>query len=167
MTFEEQYADLIAQVPIDKLDLDNQIVAQPELLRRVGDELSQATAQRDDLKRELAELEAAVDADIRETAERTKEKVTEAEIKRMITLNPTVIKMTKVVASATLTVGRLANLRDAYIERGKLFKVLGQLYHDEYWSRDGVGGTGTRNDRDRAEQRQDAIRETIRKKKRA
>lgn len=152
--FEEEYNEFIRAVPIDKNDLDNEVIAQPELYRRIADIAALITAERDDAKRVLAEVEANADLIFREEAAAAKEKITEAEIKRRLTMDGDVIKAVSKLAALTLEVNRLTALKESIAIRKDMFKVLAQLHNDQYWSREAsVIGRDTRRER---------VRESIR-----
>ena len=152
--FEEEYGEFIRAVPIDKNDLDNEAIAPPELYSRIADITALVAAERDRAKRDLAETEANADQTIREDAAASKDKLTEAEIKRLIILDGSVRTAVDKLAALTLETNRLTDLKESIAMRKDSFKTLSQLYHDQYWSREaGVIGRDTRRER---------VRESIR-----
>jgi hypothetical protein len=119
-TFDKVFAELSRAVPLDKHDLDNQLIEHAELFRQVCDHLALYTAERDT-------TEARIGQQVRESAVGAKEKITETEIKRLV-------KLDERVAILDLNVDRLKGLKEAYIERRHAFAKLVDLHGNQYWS---------------------------------
>lgn len=137
--FDRFYKELSAAVRLDKSRLDDQIMDHPEQFRQVVEKLAYYEA-------DLAALEGRTDQLIRETAAAAKEKTTEVEIKRLLSLDATVAKL-------RLQVDLLKGLRDAYTERRHSFGRASDLYGNEYWSRPGGGTRPQESAQDRAARR--------------
>lgn len=145
--------DLEQGLRIDENGLDAALVQQPDLFYRVSKQLAFLSSRRDAKKQELAEEEAKADAETRTVAERRKEKVTEAEIKSAVRLDPNVMRASKELITLGGQVGALTALKEAFQQRSYVLKDLVNLFVANYY---GSNQDGTAS-RSRAPQR--ALRE--------
>lgn len=132
--FEAIFKELSAEVALDKDRLDEQLADHGELVRQVGDLLAIKSAERDEAKRVLGEIEATADKDIREDADREREKVSETEVKQRVMLDDRVIEAKAELGHLNLIVARLGKLEQAYLERRRGFERLVELYTGQYWN---------------------------------
>lgn len=109
---------------IDKLDLDEVLISQPELYYHAADRHVECTSKRDSLKLDLSELEAEIDKLVREKAAEDGEKITEATVRSRVITSPKVSKLNRDLLAAQEDVARWAALKDAYVQRQK---ILGDL----------------------------------------
>lgn len=118
---------------IDEHALDQELVRQPDLFYRVAKYLALVTSRRDAKKQHVAEVEAQVDQDLRETAAKHKEKTTETDIKNMIRLDDSVIKVSTELLTLNRKVGDAAALKEALQAKGYALKELVNLYVNNYY----------------------------------
>lgn len=119
---------------IDEYALDDALVTQPDSFYRVSKQLALLISRRDAKKQELAEEEAKADAELRETAVKHKDKVTETEVKNMIRLDRDVQKVSTEFLDLNREVGELTALKEAYQQRSYVLKDLVQLYIANYYT---------------------------------
>jgi hypothetical protein len=131
---------------IDKLALDECCIQQPTLFEHVSRLLAYRTSLRDEAKRYLAEIEALVDAEIREVEK--DQKITEKRIATLVCVEPKVKAAQEKVIAYTYIVNRLYALKEAYEHRRAVLKDLVGLFSAGYWgdvvdrsSRRGVSDT--------------------------
>lgn len=118
---------------IDKFALDDALKEQPSLLFQVSEAFESALARRDALKDQVSTVEAEVDVDIRESAAKTKEKVTEPQIKHLIATDHGREQAYKAYAEARALAGRLGALKEAFKERGYMLREMCSLYVSNYF----------------------------------
>jgi hypothetical protein len=122
-----------AGLRIDEDDLDRCLVDQPGLFFQVAEALAYANSRRDGLALQLKELKAEIDQDIRETAERHKQKTREEGIKNQIMLAPEVRKMERAYLDACTYADKVQAMKESYQQRSYALKdlvakQLGELY---------------------------------------
>jgi len=120
--------ELGAKLVIDKHALDEMLEDQPELIYHVGQLLALWATRRDENKKELEELSATIDGEIREDARAASEKITEREVeaKKVSELDRRLVFLNAMVIAAPLF--------------GLLGTVLGMLLT---FRAIGVGGSST------------------------
>lgn len=127
-------ADLEGSLKIDQHALDEALIQQPDLFYRVSKELTLAVSRRDLAKQELEELIAELGNDVRVTAVRNEEKVTEGGIKEKVTMDNSVKRAEREMLSHSRIVGQLTALKDAYVQRSYMLKDLAGLYVANYYT---------------------------------
>lgn len=80
--------DYLQDVKINKFDLDNELVRQPELCLQYSDAHAQAEYDLAKAKEQLDVIRAQLDARIREEAQRANEKLTETVVGNRVILHP-------------------------------------------------------------------------------
>lgn len=133
--------DLETGLRIDEHALDDALVQHPDLFYRVSKQLALLTSQRDAKKQELAEQEAKADGDIRETASKHKDKVTETEVKNMIRLDADVSRVLHELLDLNRQVGSWTALKEAFQARSYVLKDLVNLYIANYYGSNQDGGS--------------------------
>lgn len=129
---------LIARLPIDKHDLDNELVQQPVLYHTVADKLAVATDDQIRAKDALEQTEATADRHIRAAADADGKKLTESAVKAQLAVNPAVIGATDNLREATSEVAKLAALRESYAQRSYMVRELCNLFTAGYWQTNGT-----------------------------
>lgn len=136
---------------LDKHDLDGCCISQPELFERVSSDLAFRMSFRDRAKRNLADLEASVDVEVRQESAK---KLTEREIASMVRVDPRIREANTVLISCNYVVGRLQALKEAFEHRRAMIKELVTLHQLGYW-----GETSGRADaREASERKADDVR---------
>lgn len=118
---------------IDKNQLDDECASQPEMFHRVAQRLEMAISRRDEAKQDLQEEEARADERVRNFLEQTGGKVTEAEVKSQITLDPKVREAKRQLNALNLEVGQLTASKESYKQRGYALGHLVDLYVSAYF----------------------------------
>jgi hypothetical protein len=135
---EESDADLLTDLRtglrIDKHALDDALIQQPELYREIAELLPLEISRKDAAKLALAQIEAIVDAEVREDARKAGDKITEKEIDAQKTLDKRVVLAQKELIAINRRVGEVAALRASYEERSKALEGLIHLYKTGYWN---------------------------------
>lgn len=117
-----------ALLAIEVHDLDECLMQQPELFEHVARAYVEATAERDALKLDLDEAEAAADAVIRADADDKKERITEAAIKQRLTLHPTVKDLNRALLQAKADADSWLALKESFQQRSYMLKELVALH---------------------------------------
>lgn len=115
---------------IDKSSLDDELAAQSELFYAIGEMYVTAVSIRDELKETMATTDALLDQRVRKVA---KDKVTEAQVKGQIQLEPEHTKAHNAYLEAKTEADILGALKDAFKERGYMLRDLCSLYVSGYY----------------------------------
>jgi len=116
---------------INQHKLDEDIVLHPELLFNVSVSAARATANRDILKDKISTVDSSIDLDVRETAARNGEKITEGKIKSMVSSSEAHKEAYEAWVNASRVAAEWAAAKDAVSTRGFLIRDLVQLtVHD-------------------------------------
>lgn len=130
---------------IDRDDLDECLVRQPELLYHASEQLVLAIDLRDAIKIELEEAEAEVDNKIRATAEKNGDKVTEPFVKKQIAGDPRIHKLNQELLDAKKQVGLWEAMKDAYKQRSYAMSSLVDLHISRVPGSSGSYGVSARD----------------------
>lgn len=118
---------------IDKNDLDEEIVRQPEIYYQVAQQCSEKQSQRDyaydDIKRAYAEISL----EVREDFEREGRKSTEALVEATVRADPGYIKAQEQHAKLRLEADKYAALQEAFSQRAYMLRELVKLYVSGYF----------------------------------
>ncbi len=123
---------------IDKSSLDDELAHQSEIFYRIAEAYVEAVAKRDMLKEDMATVDAMLDGQIRATAA---EKITEAQVKSKIQLDPTHQAASNSYFDAKTRADLLGALKEAFGQRSYLIRDLCQLYISNYYGANAVQGT--------------------------
>jgi hypothetical protein len=113
---------------IDKDDLDQCLVRQPELYYHVADAYSQAVAERDATKFDIEVAEAEEAQAIRNQAAKNEEKVTESSVKEQLVLSPRLQKLRRTQAAQKEAAEAWMALMDAYKQRSYMLREMVPMY---------------------------------------
>lgn len=133
--------ELESALSIDPNALDEALVVHPEAFYRVAKKLALEISRRDASKKNLAEIEAEVDARIRHDAEVADEKVTEKSIESTKRTHPRVKKAIEELHKLNESVGLLSALKESFIQRGNALRELPQLHLSGYYGEVSVRAT--------------------------
>ena len=124
--------DLQPGLRIDEHALDDACQRQPELFQRVSDELTFAISRRDEAKIIVAEVEAAVDLEIRNKG-REREKLTDRGIAAMVRIDRRVQTASREHLRLAHEAARLASLKESFQQRSYMLKEMTKLYLASYF----------------------------------
>lgn len=135
--------DLRQYLKIDKHALDDELVKHPSLFFKVAEAMTEAVAERDLLKEELAYTDAELDKQVRIILG---DKATEAKVKGQVAIHKDHVYATSRYLEAKKQADMLAALKEAFHNRGYMLRDLAQLYVNNYYSTDSVRTTPTTSD---------------------
>lgn len=125
--------ELETALAIDQNALERACKDQPMRFYAVAKLIPAAISQRDAARKELKEVEAQVDIEIRAEAAQRDERVTEAIVAARVCLNPRVREAGERVRKISLRVGKLEALREAFQDRSRMLNKLVDLYIANYF----------------------------------
>lgn len=151
------YQELSNSLKVDKQNLDECLLQQPELYHKAGREYENACAFRDDAKVERDQCKAEFDFKIRQEAEKlqTKPKPTEAAITNLINAEPKYQSYQEVYHHWERMASRWFKLREDFHARGFTLQQLAQLWIAGYFQTNSVSSS----QRDLRDERSDQVRQ--------
>lgn len=160
------YEELERALVVDRYNLDESLVQQPELYHKAGKEFENACALRDAAKAERDKCRADFDFTIRQEAEKfqTKPKPTEAAITNLINAEPRYQEYQVVYHNWERMASRWAKLREDFHARGFTLQQLAQLWIAGYFQSNSVSSSHRDLRDERAEQVRQVRRETLRRR---
>lgn len=126
--------ELEAALAIDEHALDQAEIRQADAYYRVAKACAILTSKRDAAKQAVAECEAQAGIEVRETAERQKEKVGVAEVAAMVTVDRDVTAAMKEFLRLSGLVMQYAALEKAFTQRSHALSGLIDLHGKGYFS---------------------------------
>ncbi len=132
---------------IDRSSLDDEVMRQASLLFAVSEASIEATAERDALKDNLLQIEAALDKEIRHDFETTKTKFTETQIKSLILMNGSRVQTNDDYLASKTKADKLIALKEAFQARGFMIRDLCSLYSANFFESSSVRATPKMSDR--------------------
>lgn len=133
----EDYDDmreLEAALRIDERALEEALRDQPALFYRVSSAYAMEISRRDAAKQALQDAEAEVGLQVRESARRDEQKVTEGEVAARTQTAPRVGAARERLHELSESVGKLAALKEAFQQRSYALKDLAALYVANYYT---------------------------------
>jgi hypothetical protein len=131
---DDVVSDLEARLLIDKHALDDECLDQPNRYYRVSEALTLAISQRDQAKQELTEVEARIDAEIREGHDtETDGRLTEKMVESQKSLHREVLKAKAAHGKLHAQVGKLNALKESYHQRRYMLQGLIDLHLGGYF----------------------------------
>lgn len=128
------FADLKASLEIDKSCLDDEVIRQPVLFYAISEQVTDAIAERDAAKEELALVDATLDAKYRSNMGRDSSKrVTETFIQNCVCSDNNHQKSLSIWLRAKLKADRLLALKEAFQQRSYMLRDLVSLYSANYY----------------------------------
>lgn len=124
---------------IDKHNLDEELIRQPEIFYRVSNLSVRASAEVSSLQQQIDNLKAELDGRIRDQAESKngnagkKEKLKEKEIALRIASSPKMQTLQNKLIRVKEEANSLSALKEAFIQRSYALKDLTALYAAQYW----------------------------------
>lgn len=132
-TREPTLPELEAALRIDEHSLESECRDQAVMYYNVARMGTLATSHRDEAKKNLAEIEAELDAYLRRSAETSGERITEAAIKSGIKLDKKYQRAATELAKLSTEVGNLSALERSYDHRKEMLKLMVKLYLANYF----------------------------------
>lgn len=126
-------ADLQSQLQIDKMVLDDEVIRQPMLFFEVSDQLTEAMAERDAAKEELAAVDAELDQKLRKKLAVGQTRVTEGLITSHVLVSPEHEKAFSAYLEAKKRSDKLEALKDAFKQRSFMLRDLVALHAANYY----------------------------------
>jgi hypothetical protein len=126
-------AELQAQLAIDKSVLDDEVIRQPVLFYTIGEQVTDAIAERDAAKEELASVDADLDFKGRKKLANVHDKVTETMVKNFVQMHPDHENAFATWLTAKTKADRLLALKDAFQQRSYMLRDLVSLYSANYY----------------------------------
>lgn len=157
----KDYQGLAAKIRIDQNQLDRCIVDQASVFLDICERHAVAVSVRDGAKDALAKADAEIARDLRISAIKNGEKLTEKMIDDQVCLHEKHQTAAAAYADARRDEAQWGNLRDAFDQRMRMLRELVQLYAAGYWT-----NSGTMNARDQhAQQTAQGIQEAMQRKR--
>jgi hypothetical protein len=125
-------------LPIDKLNLDEELIKQPVLFYQISDEYARLCQLRDTKKEILADVDAELDSQLRMN---NSEKLTENKIKNMVQMHPAHKEAFIAFNEAKYQADRVAAIKEAFHTRAYMLRDLVQLFITGYFQDDSVKDT--------------------------
>lgn len=119
---------------LDKEQLDNVCQEQPEIFYRVARMYTDMLNLKDGLKEDLEQVEAKVANQLRSDLEKLSKKVTETQINQLIYLSEKRQKAFEQYLQAKQEADTWGVLKDAFLQRANMIKVLADLHGQNYFN---------------------------------
>jgi L-lactate utilization protein LutC len=124
---------------VDKYGLDDMLVRNPELFRRIADLHDRAQADVKEMKNDLKRMEATLSEQFREEAETEKVRATKDYLDNKVILSPEYQRAQTELSKAERRTGKLLVLKEAYRERSYTIRGLIDLYVANYFETESGG----------------------------
>lgn len=131
--YEKFLEELEAGLIINKDALDEALQIQPDVFYQISKALASLVSQRDAAKQQLGDVEARVDAKLRQAAAVSEEKITEKVVESNKRLDKDVKAATDTYLELGAYVGQYTALKEAYQMRAYALKDLASLYIAGYF----------------------------------
>lgn len=119
---------------IDKDALSEAMAEQADLFFRVGDACANANSEREEAKEHLSTVDSELGQSFRGGKKKDDLKITEGSVKDLIQTNQRHQEAFEVYLEAKKRAEQLVALRDAFQERGRMLRDLGNLYATGYFT---------------------------------
>lgn len=149
---------------VNRDDLDDCLVKQPELYSEVGERHVLTIAERDAAKLLLDELSAEVDEQLRKEAADAEEKVTETLLAKRLRIDPRIKKAEREFLRAKTAADQWQVLREAFRQRNDALPEVTKLYLSRFNARNSIAAQGTISDVVSNEVREERKRRFLKRK---
>lgn len=113
--------------------LDDEVIRQPMLFYEVSDQLTDALAERDAAKEELAVVDAELDNSWRKKLAKVKDRVTDKVVQSCVLTSPEHEKAFQTYLHAKTKADRFLALKEAFQQRSFMLRDLVALYSANYY----------------------------------
>lgn len=136
-------AELQQQLAIDKSVLDDEVIRQPVLFYTISEQLTDAIAERDAAKEELATVDADLDDQWRRKLAKkdSKARVTEAMVANHVITSLEHEKAFDIYLKAKTKADKLLALKEAFQQRSYMLRDLVSLYSANYYEESSIKPT--------------------------
>lgn len=125
--------ELQKQLAIDKSVLDDEVIRQPVLFYEVSEQLTNALAERDAAKENLANVDADLDSHWREHLNKAKTRVTDKMVLSWVQTSEEHEEAFKGFLTAKHKAEKLLALKEAFQQRSYMLRDLVSLYSANYY----------------------------------
>jgi hypothetical protein len=125
--------ELQAALAIDKSALDDEVIRQPVLFYAISEQLTEANAELDAAKEDLATVRAEIDAIWRAKLGKNGNKVTEKMVENCVQTSNEREKAFDNYLKAKIRANKLSDLKEAFLQRSYMLKHLVELYATNYF----------------------------------
>ena len=125
--------ELKEQLAIDKGVLDDEVIRQPVLFYAISEQLTDASAERDAAKEELANVDADLDIGWRKKLAKMHPKVTESMVTTHVQSSPEHEAAFTAYLTAKTKADKLLALKEAFSQRSYMLRDLVSLYSANYY----------------------------------
>ena len=130
-----EFKDYLA---IDRNNLDEAVIQQPQLYFQVGEAHAMAIAERDATKEDLAFVDAGLRAKHRKVLEKAEMKVTEGAIEAGVIQDPEHMNAFDRYTDSKRKADELWALKESFGQRMSALEVLARLYASNYFAKDSM-----------------------------
>lgn len=134
----EKYEELKEKLEIDKFDLDNELVQQPEYYHEVSENYALSMSLRDEAKDDMEKIWAEKDKEIREDAAAEGNKITENQISNQIKMDDDYITAQKYYIKAREATNKWSALKDSFHQRAHAMREVVTLWVSDYFQHNTV-----------------------------
>lgn len=120
--------ELKSRLAIDKNNIDQEVIEQPELYYHAAEQAAMATSEYDAKKEESKRVFAEVYSEYRTESESIGKKATEASLNAQVEIDTRVVQIKEELTKALLNKETSAALKEAFIQRGYMLKELCSMY---------------------------------------
>lgn len=125
--------DFKAEIEINKLKLDNELIRLPTSNFECHEELSNKIKERDNIKLELEVLEAEIDKEIRDNSEK---KPSETQIRNMVLMDKRRVKKVREFNDLNEEVNILKGATNSFDKKDKAITNLIKMYTTDFFIKD-------------------------------
>lgn len=130
--------DMRNKLAINKYDLDECCVKQPQFFDEIAEELAMLVSQRDEAKSFMEEIEAEANARVRTMLLKAEEKATDSKVEALVILDDKVKKAKANLIECQRLVNVASAVKESFTQRSIMLTQLTNLYVNRYYS--DVGG---------------------------
>jgi len=133
--------ELKQHLAIDKTVLDDEVIRQPVLFYEISEQLTEAIAERDAAKEELAYADAELNSYYRNKHKNSTSRVTDSFIQSCIQTDEDHVAANKTWMDAKLKADKLLALKEAFQQRSYMLRDLVSLYSANYYESNSIKPT--------------------------
>lgn len=133
-----------ARLKIDRNNLDQELIEQPELFYHVCEQHVKAVSTRDVLYEKRKALEADLSGRIRSEMEKASEKITESRLSAAVAAHEELLDAKGEYLEASREAELWGAMKEAFAQRTYALKDLSGLYSSQYFTRDSAQGNSNK-----------------------
>lgn len=128
---------------LDKNTLDESILYHSEIFYRISEKLSILVSLKDEAKNIMETTHARLSIEYRNIAKHTGEKITEDYLKQKVAVDSEYQEKFDNYLASKMEVDLWASMKDAFLQKGFMLKLMGDLYVSNYFSINSVESKNT------------------------